>query len=130
MSLWLMPGSLRTAQCGRLMTHLSSGFSTSMKTGVFRTLKSATPHLARSRRHAMVVASAASFTPLVGLASYAASKAGVEMLTLAYRQEVRTGASLSDSCILRGLTPILCAASTLTSRRLASCVAAYRIRAM
>ena len=36
----------------------------------------------------MVVASAISFTPLGGLASYAASKAGVEMLALAYRQEV------------------------------------------
>ncbi|MCZ8381132.1 short-chain dehydrogenase/reductase [Mycobacterium sp. CPCC 205372] len=56
--------------------------------GVFRTLKSSTPHLHRSRGHAVVVASAISFTPLAGLASYAASKAGVEMLALAYRQEV------------------------------------------
>ena len=56
--------------------------------GVFRTLKYATPHLERSRGHAMVVASAMSFTPLAGMASYAASKAGVEMLALAYRQEV------------------------------------------
>src|ERR1700757_531394 len=56
--------------------------------GVFRTLKYATPHLERSRGHAIVVASAISFTPLAGLASYAASKAGVEMLALAYRQEV------------------------------------------
>lgn len=56
--------------------------------GVFRTLKYATPHLERSHGHAMVVASALSFTPLAGLASYAASKAGVEMLALAYRQEV------------------------------------------
>jgi hypothetical protein len=56
--------------------------------GVFRTLKYATSHLERSRGHAMVVASAISFTPLAGLASYAASKAGVEMLALAYRQEV------------------------------------------
>jgi NAD(P)-dependent dehydrogenase (short-subunit alcohol dehydrogenase family) len=56
--------------------------------GVFRTLKYATPHLERSRGHAMVVASAISFTPLLGLASYAASKAGVEVLALAYRQEV------------------------------------------
>lgn len=36
----------------------------------------------------MVVASALSFTALGGMASYGASKAGVEMLTLAYRQEV------------------------------------------
>jgi NAD(P)-dependent dehydrogenase (short-subunit alcohol dehydrogenase family) len=56
--------------------------------GVFRTLKYATPHLERSRGHATVVASAISFAPLAGLASYAASKAGVEMLALAYRQEV------------------------------------------
>ncbi|QRY42754.1 SDR family NAD(P)-dependent oxidoreductase [Mycolicibacterium boenickei] len=56
--------------------------------GVFRTLKYATPHLHRSRGHAVVVASAISFTPLAGLASYAASKGGVEMLALAYRQEV------------------------------------------
>ena len=56
--------------------------------GVFRTLKYATPHLQRSQGHAMVVASAISFTPLAGMASYAASKAGVEMLALAYRQEV------------------------------------------
>lgn len=56
--------------------------------GVFRTLKYATSHLEHSRGHAMVVASAVSFTPLAGLASYAASKAGAEMLALAYRQEV------------------------------------------
>lgn len=56
--------------------------------GVFRTLKYATPHLVSSRGHAMVVASALSFTALGGMASYGASKAGVEMLALAYRQEV------------------------------------------
>lgn len=56
--------------------------------GVFRTLKYATPHLQRSRGQVMVVASALSFTPLAGMSSYAASKAGVEMLALAYRQEV------------------------------------------
>jgi NAD(P)-dependent dehydrogenase (short-subunit alcohol dehydrogenase family) len=56
--------------------------------GVFRTLKYATPHVERSRGHVAVVASAISFTPLAGMASYAASKAGVEMLALAYRQEV------------------------------------------
>jgi NAD(P)-dependent dehydrogenase (short-subunit alcohol dehydrogenase family) len=56
--------------------------------GVLRTLKYATPHVERSRGHVMVVASAISFTPLAGMASYAASKAGVEMLALAYRQEV------------------------------------------
>lgn len=56
--------------------------------GVFRTLKYATPHLERSRGHVLVVASALSFAPLASMASYGASKAGVEMLALAYRQEV------------------------------------------
>jgi hypothetical protein len=56
--------------------------------GVFRTLKYATPHVERSRGHVTVVASAISFMPLAGMASYAASKAGVEMLALAYRQQV------------------------------------------
>jgi NAD(P)-dependent dehydrogenase (short-subunit alcohol dehydrogenase family) len=57
-------------------------------TGTFRTLKYATPHLERSRGHVVVVASALSFLALPSMASYTASKAGVEMLTLAYRQEV------------------------------------------
>lgn len=56
--------------------------------GVFRTLKHATPHLAATRGYALVVASQASFTPLAGLASYNASKAGAETLGLAYKQEV------------------------------------------
>ena len=57
-------------------------------TGTFRTLKYATPHLERSSGHVVVVASALSFLALPSRASYAASKAGVEMLALAYRQEV------------------------------------------
>lgn len=57
-------------------------------TGTFRTLKHATPHLERSSGHAVVIASALSFLALPSMSSYAASKAGVEMLTLAYRQEV------------------------------------------
>lgn len=57
-------------------------------TGTFRTLKYATPHLEESRGHVVVVASALSFMALPAMASYAASKAGVEMLALAYRQEV------------------------------------------
>lgn len=56
--------------------------------GVFRTLRYATPHLGRSRGHVTVVASALSFMPLAGMAAYGASKAGTEMLALAYRQEV------------------------------------------
>jgi NAD(P)-dependent dehydrogenase (short-subunit alcohol dehydrogenase family) len=57
-------------------------------TGTFRTLKYATPHLERTRGHVSVVASALSFMALPSMGSYAASKAGVEMLALAYRQEV------------------------------------------
>jgi len=56
--------------------------------GVFRTLKYATPHLAKTKGYALVVASLASFTQLAGLASYNASKAGAESLGLAYKQEV------------------------------------------
>jgi NAD(P)-dependent dehydrogenase (short-subunit alcohol dehydrogenase family) len=56
--------------------------------GVFRTLKHATPHLERSRGHVLIVASALSFTAIGGMASYGASKAGVESLALAYRAEV------------------------------------------
>lgn len=56
--------------------------------GTFRTLKHSTHHLERSRGHVVVIASAMSFLALPAMASYAASKAGVEMLTLAYRQEV------------------------------------------
>ena len=57
-------------------------------TGTFRTLKHATPHLERSGGHVVIVASALSFLALPSMASYAASKAGVELLALAYRQEV------------------------------------------
>ncbi|EDY56569.1 MULTISPECIES: SDR family oxidoreductase [Streptomyces] len=56
--------------------------------GVFRTLKYVTPHLERSRGHVLVVASALSFMPFPGMASYGASKAGTELLALTYRQEV------------------------------------------
>ncbi|GAA3524983.1 SDR family oxidoreductase [Aeromicrobium panaciterrae] len=56
--------------------------------GTFRTLKYATPHLERSKGHAVVIASALSFLALPAMSSYSSSKAGVEMLALAYRQEV------------------------------------------
>lgn len=56
--------------------------------GTFRTLKYATPHLEHSRGHVVVVASALSFLALPAMSSYGASKAAVEMLALAYRQEV------------------------------------------
>jgi NAD(P)-dependent dehydrogenase (short-subunit alcohol dehydrogenase family) len=56
--------------------------------GVFRTLKYSTRYLENSSGHVLVVASATSFIGLAGLASYCASKAGVEMLGVTYRQEV------------------------------------------
>ncbi len=56
--------------------------------GVFRTLKHSTPHLEATNGYALTVASLASFATLAGLASYNASKAGAESLTLAYKQEV------------------------------------------
>ncbi len=56
--------------------------------GVFRTLKYATPYLEKTHGYALVVASQASFAALAGLASYNASKAGAEMLAIAYKQEV------------------------------------------
>ena len=54
--------------------------------GVFRTLKHTTPHLVKTKGYSLVVASQASFTPLAGLASYNASKAGAESLAMAYKQ--------------------------------------------
>lgn len=56
--------------------------------GVYRTLHATIPHLEKTKGYALVIASLASFTPLAGLASYNASKAGAESLALAVRQEV------------------------------------------
>ncbi len=56
--------------------------------GVFRTLKASIPHLEKTNGYALVISSLAAFTPLAGLASYNASKAGAESLALATRQEV------------------------------------------
>lgn len=56
--------------------------------GVYRTLHAALPHLVASRGYALAVSSQAAFTPLAGMAAYVASKAGVEALALATRQEV------------------------------------------
>jgi NAD(P)-dependent dehydrogenase (short-subunit alcohol dehydrogenase family) len=57
-------------------------------TGVFRTLHATLPHLVETGGYALAVSSLAAFTPMAGLAPYAASKAGVEALALATRQEV------------------------------------------
>jgi len=97
--------------------------------GVFRTLKYATPHLERSRGHVTVVASALSFMPLAGMAAYGASKAGTEILALAYRQEVATAASRSASFTRPGSTPTSSAAPTRTSRRSGACATVCPTRA-
>src|SRR5919197_578897 len=47
-------------------------------TGVFRTLHAAAPCLIERKGYALIVASLATYTPMPGLAAYAASKAGVE----------------------------------------------------
>jgi NAD(P)-dependent dehydrogenase (short-subunit alcohol dehydrogenase family) len=57
-------------------------------TGAFRTLHAALPALIERRGHALVIASVASFTPMAGLAAYAASKAGAESLASSVAQEV------------------------------------------
>ncbi|MEO6473259.1 MAG: SDR family oxidoreductase [Aeromicrobium sp.] len=56
--------------------------------GVYRTLHATIPYLEKTKGYALVVASLASFTPLAGMASYNASKAGAESLALATKQEV------------------------------------------
>ncbi|MGH3734063.1 MAG: SDR family oxidoreductase [Micromonosporaceae bacterium] len=58
-------------------------------TGVFRTLNATLPHLIERKGYALIVASLATYTPMPGLAAYAASKAGVESLGHATRHEVR-----------------------------------------
>ena len=57
-------------------------------TGVFRTLHATLPHLVDSGGYALAVSSLAAFAPVGGLAPYAATKAAVESLALATRQEV------------------------------------------
>jgi len=58
-------------------------------TGVFRTVHAALPALVATRGYVLVLASIASFTPLPGSASYAASKAGVDALAATLALEVR-----------------------------------------
>ncbi|MGH3712204.1 MAG: SDR family oxidoreductase [Micromonosporaceae bacterium] len=58
-------------------------------TGVFRTLRATLPYLKERRGYALIVASLATYTPMPGLAAYAASKAGVESLGHAVRHEMR-----------------------------------------
>jgi NAD(P)-dependent dehydrogenase (short-subunit alcohol dehydrogenase family) len=56
--------------------------------GVVRTISAALPHVIARRGYVSIVASAASFTVLPGMAAYSASKAGVEAFGNALRLEV------------------------------------------
>lgn len=56
--------------------------------GVIRTVSAALPHLIASRGYAMLVSSAAAFSPMPGMAAYCASKAGVEQFGNVLRLEV------------------------------------------
>jgi NAD(P)-dependent dehydrogenase (short-subunit alcohol dehydrogenase family) len=56
--------------------------------GVVRTVSAALPHVVARRGYVLIVASAASFTVLPGMAAYAASKAGVEQFANALSLEV------------------------------------------
>lgn len=56
--------------------------------GVFNTVHPALDHVVANRGHVVVVSSAAAFAPGAGLASYMASKAGVEALGRALRIEL------------------------------------------
>ena len=58
-------------------------------TGVWRTLKAATPHLLASKGYALVTSSAAASVCLPMASHYTASKAGVLNLAEAYRSEMR-----------------------------------------
>lgn len=57
-------------------------------TGVFRTVHAALPHLIARQGYVLIVASLATYTPMPGLAAYAASKAGVESYGHALRHEL------------------------------------------
>jgi NAD(P)-dependent dehydrogenase (short-subunit alcohol dehydrogenase family) len=56
--------------------------------GVVRTVKAALPYVVRRRGYMMLIASAASFTALPGMAAYCASKAGVEHFANVLRLEL------------------------------------------
>ncbi|MEB3023977.1 SDR family oxidoreductase [[Mycobacterium] crassicus] len=56
--------------------------------GVFNTVRAALPSVIERRGYVLVVSSLAAFTPVAGMASYDAAKAGVEHFASALRQEV------------------------------------------
>jgi NAD(P)-dependent dehydrogenase (short-subunit alcohol dehydrogenase family) len=57
-------------------------------TGVVRTVHATLPHVRAARGYYLLVSSAAAFAPMPGLATYAASKAGVEQFGNAFRMEM------------------------------------------
>lgn len=79
-------------------------------TGVFRTMHATLPHLIERRGYGLIIASLASYSPMPGMAAYAASKAGVEAFGHALRHEmapygVRVGTahpSWIDTDLVRG----------------------------
>ena len=79
-------------------------------TGVFRTMHATLPHLIERKGYALIIASLASYSPMPGMAAYAASKAGVEAFGHALRHEmvpygVRVGTahpSWIDTDLVRG----------------------------
>lgn len=56
--------------------------------GVFNTVRAALPSVIERRGYVLIVSSLAAFTPVAGMASYDAAKAGVEHFASALRQEV------------------------------------------
>jgi short-subunit dehydrogenase len=56
--------------------------------GVVRTVHAALPHVIERRGYVLIVSSAAAFTALPGMSTYAASKAGVEQFANVLRLEV------------------------------------------
>lgn len=79
-------------------------------TGVFRTMHATLPHLIERKGYGLIIASLASYSPMPGMAAYAASKAGVEAFGHALRHEmapygVRVGTahpSWIDTDLVRG----------------------------
>lgn len=57
-------------------------------TGVVRTVHATLPHVRAARGYYLLVSSAAAFAPMPGLATYAATKAGVEQFGNAFRMEM------------------------------------------
>ena len=67
-------------------------------TGVIRTVKATLPHLVASRGYCLLVSSVAAFAAVPGLATYAATKAGVEQFATVLRLELaRKGVAVGSA---------------------------------